>query len=137
MIDGGLANVLTNSWGDTGGDLFDDAATQTAWDDLFMMADSTGMSILFSSGDSGDNFGYFGISVPDYPVSSPYVTGVGGTSLQIGKNGQQLGQLGWATGKSTLCTANLVDKYPGCTAKTANTWLPLASDGASGGYASY
>ena len=30
VIDGGLANVLTNSWGDTGGDLFDDSATHTA-----------------------------------------------------------------------------------------------------------
>ncbi len=108
VIDNGLANVVTNSWGDDAGDLFDDVATRTAYDDLFMLADTTGMSILFSSGDNGDNFNLFGLSSADYPPSSPFVTAVGGTSLQVGAKGQQTGQLGWATGRSWKCTANVV-----------------------------
>ncbi len=44
VIDNGLANVVTNSWGDDAGDLLDDVATRTAYDDLFMLADSTGMT---------------------------------------------------------------------------------------------
>ena len=56
VIDNGLANVVTNSWGDTGGDLLDDAATKTAFDDLFLLADATGITVQFSSGDDGDNF---------------------------------------------------------------------------------
>jgi subtilase family serine protease len=137
VIDNGLANVVTNSWGDDAGDLLDDVATRTAYDDLFMMADSTGISVLFSSGDNGDNFNLFGLSSADYPPSSPYVTAVGGTSLKVGANGQQTGQLGWATGRSWKCTANVVGGIPGCTKSTVGTWLPVTYDGGGGGFTSY
>jgi subtilase family serine protease len=137
VIDDGLANVVSNSWGDDAGDLLDDQATKTAYDDLFMLADATGMTIQFSSGDSGDEFVNFGFSSSDYPTESPYVTSVGGTSLQIGANGQQTGQLGWATGRSFKCTANVVGELPGCTTSTVNTWLPISFDGGSGGFTSY
>jgi subtilase family serine protease len=137
VIDNGLASVVTNSWADTGGDLFDDSATRTAYDDLFMMADSTGITIQFSTGDSGDNFTEIGLSSANYPSESPYVTGVGGTSLQIGKNGQQIGDLGWSTGRSFECTSNVIDVLPGCTSATVKTWLPVTYDGGSGGFTSY
>ena len=80
------ASVVSDSWGDTLGDLLVDAATKTAFDNTFMLADSTGVSVLFSSGDSGDNFADFGMTVPDYPPTSPYVTAVGGTSLEVSKS---------------------------------------------------
>ena len=102
-----------------------------------MLADSTGMTVLFSSGDNGDNFDSFGLSSADYPPSSPYVTAVGGTSLKIGANGQQTGQLGWATGRSFKCTANVVGGIPGCTKSAVGTWLPVTYDGGSGGFTSY
>ena len=137
VIDNGLANVVTNSWGDDAGDLLDDVATRTAYDDLFMMADTTGISVLFSSGDNGDNFNLFGLSSADYPPSSPYVTAVGGTSLKVGAKGQQKGQLGWATGRSFKCTANVVGGVPGCTKSAVGTWLPVTYDGGSGGFTSY
>ena len=137
VIDDGLANVVTNSWGDDAGDLLDDQATKTAYDDLFMLADATGMTIQFSSGDSGDNFVNFGFSSSDYPTESPFVTSVGGTSLQINASGQQTGQLGWSTGRSFKCTANVVGDLPGCTSSTVNTWLPISYDGGSGGFTSY
>lgn len=137
VIDNGLANVVTNSWGDTAGDLLEDVASRTAFDDLFMLADTTGMSVLFSSGDSGDNFNLFGLSSADYPPSSPFVTAVGGTSLKVGANGQQRGQLGWATGRSFKCTANVVGGLAGCTKSTVNTWLPVSVNGGSGGFTSY
>ena len=137
VIDNGLANVVTNSWGDDAGDLLDDVATKTAYDDLFMLADTTGMTILFSSGDDGDDFNLFGLSSADYPPSSPFVTAVGGTSLKIGKNGKQTGQLGWATGRSFKCTVNVEGSLPGCTSATVNTWLPVSYDGGSGGFTSY
>jgi len=137
VIDDGLANVVTNSWGDDAGDLLDDQATKTAYDDLFMLADATGIGVQFSSGDSGDNFVNFGFSSSDYPTESPFVTSVGGTSLQVGANGQQTGQLGWSTGRSFKCTANVVGDLPGCTSSTVNTWLPISLDGGSGGFTSY
>lgn len=137
VIDRHLADVVTNSWGDAAGDLLDDVATRTAYDDLFLLADSTGMTILFSSGDDGDNFDLFGLSSADYPSSSPYVTAVGGTSLKIGRRGQQTGQLGWATGRSFKCTANVVGGVPGCTRSAVGRWLPVSYDGGSGGFTSY
>ena len=137
VIDAHAADVVTNSWGDTGGDLLDDVSTRTAYDNLFMLADSTGMSVLFSSGDDGDNFGVLGVSTADYPPSSPFVTAVGGTSLQIGATGAQTGQLGWATGRSWLCAENVIGKIPGCTKATKGTWLTPTFDGGSGGFTSY
>jgi subtilase family serine protease len=137
VVDDGLANVVTNSWGDDAGDLLDDQASKTAYDDVFMLADATGITVQFSSGDSGDNFVNFGFSSSDYPTESPYVTSVGGTSLQVGANGQQTGQLGWSTGRSFKCTANVVGDLPGCTSSTVNTWLPVSLDGGSGGFTSY
>jgi subtilase family serine protease len=137
VIDNHLADVVTNSWGDDAGDLLDDVATKTAYDDLFLMADSTGMTVQFSSGDNGDNFNLFGFSSPDYPAVSPLVTAVGGTSLKIGRRGQQIGQLGWATGRAWKCTANVVGGVPGCTKSTVGTWLPVSYDGGSGGFTSY
>jgi subtilase family serine protease len=97
------ASVVTDSWGDDLGDLLDDAATKTAYDDTFLLAGGTGVSVLFSSGDSGDNFADFGLTAPDYPPSSPFVTGVGGTTLEIGSSGQRLAEYGWSTGKQILC----------------------------------
>ena len=137
VIDNHLANVVTNSWGDDAGDLLDDVATKTAYDDLFLMADTTGMTVQFSSGDNGDNFNLFGFSSADFPAVSPLITAVGGTSLKIGRHGQQKGQLGWATGRSFKCTANVVGGIPGCTRSTLGTWLPVSFDGGSGGFTSY
>ena len=98
------ASVVSDSWGDTLGDLLVDAATKAAFDSTFLMADSTGVSVLFSSGDSGDNFADFGMTVPDYPPTSPYVTAVGGTSLEISKSHARSAEYGWSTAKQTLCT---------------------------------
>ncbi len=137
VIDNRLADAVTNSWGDPSGDVLDDLAYRTAFDNLLMLAGSTGMTVSFSTGDDGDNFAVTGISAPSYPASSPYDTAVGGVSLKIGKNGKVMGQLGWATGRSFKCTANAVDALPGCTSKNVNTWLPTSYDGGSGGYTSY
>ncbi len=137
VVDNRLADVVSNSWGDDAGDLLDDVATKTVYNNLFLLADGTGITIQFSSGDNGDNFNLFGFSSADFPTESPYVTSVGGTSLQVGKNGQQIGQLGWATGRAWKCTANAVGAFPGCTSKTLNTWLPPTFDGGGGGFTSY
>jgi subtilase family serine protease len=137
IVDGHRADVITNSWGDTGGDLFVDAATRASVDDTLLMAAGTGISVLVSSGDDGDEFSTVGIAVPDYPASSPWITAVGGTSLQVGSAGQRLGELGWSTARSFLCNAPLVGT-PGCSQATLNTWLPVNYDaGGSGGGTSY
>jgi subtilase family serine protease len=97
------ASVVSDSWGDALGDLLTDAATKAAFDATFTLADTTGVSVLFSSGDAGDNFADFGMTVPDYPPTSPLVTAVGGTSLEIGKAHNRAAEYGWSTAKQVLC----------------------------------
>jgi subtilase family serine protease len=131
VVDGHLASIVTDSWADTGGDLFDTAGSRKAFDNVLLMAGGTGIGVQFSSGDEGDNFTTLGITVPNYPASSPYATAVGGTSLQLNADNVRVGELGWSTSKSVLCTTTLAaDGYPGCTTATVGTYLP----GAPGGY---
>jgi subtilase family serine protease len=131
VVDGHLASIITDSWADTGGDVFTSAGTRHAFDDILLMAGGTGIGVQFSAGDNGDDFSTLGITTPDYPSSSPYVTAVGGTSLQVNADNVRVGELGWSTSKSVLCTTTLAaDGYPGCTTATVGTYLP----GAPGGY---
>jgi subtilase family serine protease len=97
------ASVVTDSWGDTLGDLLEDQAAKDAFDATFEMAAGTGVSVLFSSGDHGDNFAISGLAVPDYPPTSPLVTAVGGTTLEVGGSGNRAAEVGWSTGKQILC----------------------------------
>jgi len=127
------ASVVSDSWGDDLGDLLDDASTKTAYDDAFMLADATGVSVLFSSGDSGDNFADFGIAAPDYPPSSPFVTAVGGTSLEIGSTGAREQEYGWSTAKQVLCTPPTTTNCGSATTPTG----ALAFQAGGGGGTSY
>jgi subtilase family serine protease len=136
VIDGGLANVITDSWGDDGGDLLDDVATRTSVDDMLTMAAGTGISVLFSSGDNGDEFSTLGFTSADYPASSPWVTAVGGTTLEVGATGHRTGETGWSTDRSLLCEQAIVGQA-GCTAGTFGTWTAPTGDGGSGGGTSY
>jgi len=98
------ASVVSDSWGDTLGDLLTDAATKNAFDNTFLLAGGTGVSVLFSSGDDGDNFAISGLTVPNYPATSPFVTAVGGTTLEVNSRNARQAEYGWSTAKQVLCT---------------------------------
>ena len=99
------ASVVSDSWGDDLGDLLVDASTKAAFDNTFLLADGTGVSVLFSSGDTGDNFADFGLAAPNYPTSSPFITAVGGTTLEVNARNERQAEYGWSTAKQTLCTS--------------------------------
>jgi subtilase family serine protease len=127
VVDGHLAQIVTNSWGDNGGDLLDSPGTRHSFDNVLLMAAGTGVGVQFSAGDEGDEFANLGATVADYPPSSPYATAVGGTSLQVSAGRARLAELGWSTSKSALCTLTLLElKYPGCTTGLVSTWVPAA-----------
>ncbi len=121
VIDGHLASVETDSW------LFGPESLvgsgQLAFFNQFLLeAANTGVTVQFSSGDSGDQANtQFGKSV-DFPASDPWATGIGGTSTEIGANGQIVFQNGWSNDYSTL---------------TGNAWAPAPpgnySSGGGGG----
>jgi subtilase family serine protease len=141
VVEGHLASIVTDSWGNDGGDLLEPESARAGFENVLLMADGTGIGVQFSAGDEGDNFTVVGADIPDYPASSPYSTAVGGTSLEIGKHDERLGEFGWSTGKSVLCTEVLAAlEYPGCDEAKLETWLPPAPgayDYGGGGGTSY
>jgi subtilase family serine protease len=136
IIDGHLADVITNSWAATGGDLLITPSARAAFDNVLQMAAATGVSVLYSSGDEGDNYVYFGQDVPDYPASSPWATAVGGTTLEVGAANQRLAEYGWSTGRALFCNKDL-QALGGCKKSQLGTWLPLSYDYGGGGGTSY
>lgn len=81
LIDNNSVDSVTNSWG--GGEV-NDPTTNDAYSAVFMQAAAQGISVLFSSGDHGDNTKGNQQATPpspDYPAANPWVTAVGGTSL--------------------------------------------------------
>jgi subtilase family serine protease len=129
------ASVVTDSWGDPMGDLFDDVATKTAYDDTFMLAATTGVSVLFSSGDNGDNFADFGLTVPDYPAVSPFITSVGGTTLEVNQSNQRVAEFGWSTAKQALCASKTTNCGSATTPAGSLAWQAGGGGGTSWTYA--
>jgi subtilase family serine protease len=80
---------------------------------MFIQAAATGISVLFSSGDNGDesaNLG--GTKSADLPAASPWVTAVGGTSLGIGAGGHIALETGWGTSKYNESGSTWVQTVP-------------------------
>jgi subtilase family serine protease len=111
IVDGNLAQIVTNSYGNGGEG--EDAALLQAWNDTFRQAALEGIGMYFSSGDSGDEVANLGYASPDFPASHPLVTAVGGTSLGVGKNDNYLFQTGWGTATTTLTKGAWVPDPPG------------------------
>lgn len=101
VVAGRLADVVSNSYGDLGEDGIPADEIQ-AWNQTAVQGVLEGMTINFSSGDSGDEVANVGQPEADFPATDPWLTAVGGTSLGIGKNGQRVVETGWETTKSTL-----------------------------------
>ena len=105
-IDNHVADVITNSWTD-GTDDITLLGTDyvTFYEQFSTEAALTGITVNFSSGDSGDHTAGgtdLASKTVEFPADLPYVTGVGGSSVFIGSHRQWLGEYGWQTAYSTL-----------------------------------
>ena len=85
VIDNHLADVVTNSWLNTGENLPE--SLLNFFNQYALQASLTGITDNFSSGDDGDNATVAKKPSVDVPADSPYVTAVGGTSVGIGSAG--------------------------------------------------
>jgi subtilase family serine protease len=95
-IDTGLGPVISNSWGIPEAELITyDPAELTVENNLNETGAALGMSVNFSSGDSGDFLAAYGQITVNMPASSPYATSVGGTSLFLNHNKTIKMQTGW------------------------------------------
>jgi subtilase family serine protease len=116
-------DVITNSWGEP--ELVVSPAAAHAESNMFQQAAATGISVLFSSGDSGDEAANLdGTKSADLPAASPWVTAVGGTSLGIAAGGSVALETGWGTARWS---------------KSGSTWVETAPFlyGAGGGISNY
>src|SRR5262249_22573683 len=110
-------NVITNSWTDGIDDINLLGSSYVAFYQQFSLeAALTGITVNFSSGDSGDHTAG-GTDVPsktvEFPADLPFVTGVGGTSLLTGSRGQWLGEYGWQNAYSSLTNGAWTPAPPG------------------------
>jgi subtilase family serine protease len=111
IVAGHKADIISNSYGDTGEDIPADEV-QT-FNQISLQAVMEGIGVYFSSGDNGDEVARLGTPSPDYSASAPWVTAVGGTSLAVGKDGKKEFETGWETGKSVLTNGAYTPAAPG------------------------
>ncbi len=88
-----LGNTISNSWGRI--ELFGNPATKIRAERILQMAATQGIDVNFASGDSGDFSTVIGIPAVLYPASSPFATGIGGTSLALNPDDSIAFQTGW------------------------------------------
>ncbi|MCZ4512486.1 S53 family peptidase [Streptomyces sp. ActVer] len=100
IVDGHLADIVSNSWGDIEANQTPDLAA--AYDQVFQLGAIEGIGFYFSSGDNGDEVANTGTKQVDTPANSAWVTAVGGTSLAVGKGDTYKWETGWGTLKATL-----------------------------------
>jgi subtilase family serine protease len=90
-----LGNTISNSWGTVEG--LGNPVTFDRMNRILQQAAVQGIDVNFSSGDSGDFVAELEFSTVGFPASSPWATGVGGTSLALNSDGTMAWQTGWGT----------------------------------------
>ena len=119
LIDSHSVDIVTNSWG------IDGEPKQyghiQADERAFEQAATEGISVLFSSGDSGDVAASTGLAQGSWPATSPFVTAVGGTSLGLKDASGSKVEYGWGTYKSTLQGTVIA---PDGTSVSGTAWSP-------------
>ncbi|MEW2508097.1 protease pro-enzyme activation domain-containing protein [Amycolatopsis sp. NPDC047767] len=99
LVDDRAVDVVSTSW--TTLDSNVSPAMIAAWDQTFQQSAIEGIGLYYSSGDKGDDSAG-GTRAPqtEYPASDPWVTAVGGTTLEVDKNSNYLFETGWGTSKT-------------------------------------
>jgi subtilase family serine protease len=101
IADNHLADIVTDSW--TGSEQGLNTSVTSVFDQVFEEGTAEGITFDFSSGDCGYNDPATGCGKSEeaskirvnFPTSSPWVTGVGGTTLAIGRTGNYEWETGW------------------------------------------
>jgi subtilase family serine protease len=88
-------NVVSNSWGSF--EALGNPARFNRDNRILEMAAAQGIDVNFSSGDFGDSSPSLGFASVQFPASSPFATGIGGTSLALNSDNTIAFQTGWGT----------------------------------------
>ncbi len=88
-----LGNTISNSWSTIEG--FANPVVFNRVNRILQMAAAQGIDANFATGDFGDEVVRVGVPRVDFPASSPFATGVGGTSLALNPDNTLAFQTGW------------------------------------------
>jgi len=119
-VDNDLGYVISNSWDfpELIDILYGGKSQLDTEYEVTEVAAALGISANFASGDGGDLvqefYEAFGITVPpsvETPASSPYATGVGGTSVFLDKNNEMEFQTGWGNNFTVLTYGGKILPY--------------------------
>lgn len=123
-----LGNTISNSWGGPEG--FGNPASYDRVNRILEMAAAQGIDVNFASGDSGDYAAQVGFRTVSFPASSPFATGVGGTSLALNPDNTIRFQTGWGNNLTRIAETSALHNAP------VNPPLHLGFQGGAGGGAS-
>ena len=118
-------SIITNSWGFDGE--FTTPNEQAVNNAEYKQAAAEGISVLFASGDAGDVSQLNGVASGGWPATSPWVTGVGGTTLALTAADGTKQEWGWGTYRAFL----------GGTAKITNGGATVKASGPLGAFSFY
>ena len=90
-----LGNTISNSWSISEG--LGNPAQFGSVNRILRMAAAQGIDVNFASGDFGDDVFIDGFVTVEFPASSPFATGVGGTSLALNNDNSRKFETGWGT----------------------------------------
>ena len=114
-----VADVVTDSWGNNGESI--SPGTQTLYDQAAMAGAAQGVTVLFSTGDDGDLAALNGVASGSWPATSAWVTGVGGTTLELKDSSGAKAEYGWGTYRAFLADAKVNSAHSVTTSGLAQT----------------
>ena len=123
-----LGNTISNSWGIPEG--LGNPAQFNRDNRILEMAAAEGIDVNFSTGDSGDFVIDTGFVTVSFPASSPFATGIGGTSLALNPDNTMAFQTGWGNNLTRIAETAALNNAP------VDPPLHLGFNGGSGGGAS-
>jgi len=88
-----FGNTISNSWSTIEG--FANPVVFDRVNRILEVAVAKGIDVNFATGDFGDEVSRVGSVRVDFPASSPFATGIGGTSLALNPDNTMAFQTGW------------------------------------------
>ena len=120
-----LGNTISNSWSSLEG--LGNPAQFDRVNRILEMAAAQGIDANFASGDDGDETVIVGFKTVAFPASSPFATGVGGTTLALNPDKTIAFQTGWGNNLTLIAETAALGNAP------ANPPLHLGFVGGAGG----
>jgi subtilase family serine protease len=105
-----LGNTISNSWSTIEG--LGNPAQFNRMERILQQAAAKGINMNFASGDRGDEQSRFGFVSVDYPASSPFATGIGGTTLALNPDNSIASQTGWGNNATLIAQTTALNSVP-------------------------